>query len=121
MISTQNKTIAKENKELGVNSFLKEKISQKAWYFLIRPWITEKSHFLMSNNEYVFKVSKKANKNQIAKAIEDLYKVKVKKVRIINIPSKKRIYGRKIGKKVGYKKAIIKLKKGDKIELFKGV
>ena len=97
-----------------------EKFSNIACKALIEPRVTEKSHDLMALNKYVFKVAKESDKNTIKKAIEELYGVKVIKVNIINIPSKKRIYARKVGWKSGYKKAIITLKKGDRIELFEG-
>ncbi len=88
---------------------------------IIEPWITEKGHNAMAENKYIFRVRKEADKKNIKLSIESLYGVKVIDVNIINIPAKKRMYGRHEGKKSGYKKAIIKLKEGDKIELFKGV
>jgi large subunit ribosomal protein L23 len=88
---------------------------------IIEPWITEKAHGAMAENKYIFRVKKEADKKSVKLAIERLYGVKVINVNIINIPAKKRMYGRHEGKKSGYKKAIVKLKEGDKIELFKGV
>ncbi len=86
-----------------------------------KPLVTEKSHFLIKEeNQYPLIVSKKANKNQIKKAVEELFKVKVTKVRVINVSGKPRRAGR-LRKKImtkGYKKAIVCLKKGDKIPLF---
>jgi large subunit ribosomal protein L23 len=75
----------------------------------------------MAQNKYVFRVNKASNKVSIKKAVEDLYKVSVLEVNVVNIPPKKRIYGRTKGFKSGFKKAMIKLKEGDKIELFEGV
>ena len=89
--------------------------------FLLEPWITEKSHMEMAQNKYVFKVSKDSNKPSIKKSVENLYKVTVLDVNVVNIHPKKRIYGRTKGFKSGFKKAIVKLKEGDKIELFEGV
>ncbi|MDH4330801.1 MAG: 50S ribosomal protein L23, partial [Candidatus Moranbacteria bacterium] len=60
------------------------------------------------------------NKNQIKDAIEVTYDVSVEDVNVINIHAKKRRFGGKVGKKSGYKKAVITLKKGDKIEFFQG-
>jgi len=88
---------------------------------ILEPWITEKSHDAMAVNKYIFKVVPDANKKNIKSAIESLYNVKVVDVNIINIPAKKRMYGRHTGMKSGFKKAVVKLKEGDKIELFKGV
>ena len=83
------------------------------------PKITEKSTDLTNKeNKYVFCVDKKANKNQIKKAIEEIYKVKVEKVFVINVKPKKRRYRFYIeGYKSGYKKAIVKLKEGEKIAI----
>jgi len=93
------------------------KISKLAHRVLKEPHITEKATDLVSQNQYIFKVSQRANKNQIKKAIETLYDVNVAKVQIINIPKKQRRLGRISGFKKGYKKAIVKIKKGQKIEL----
>jgi len=82
------------------------------------PIITEKSTELSSQNKYVFCVDKKANKNQIKKAIEEIYKVKVEKVYVVNVKPKKRMFRFYIeGYKSGYKKAIVKLKEGEKIAI----
>ncbi len=116
--SSDSKDIGKDAEKI---SFSDQVSTKDGWKFLIKPWITEKAHALMALGEYIFHVSKRASKIQIKKAVEDLYKVKVTKVRMINIPAKKRIQGRIVGKKSSYRKAIITLKKGDKIELFEGV
>lgn len=88
---------------------------------LLEPIITEKSHDSAALNKYVFKVSKRSKKKQVKNSIESLYNVKVDKINVISVPSKKRVYGRSIGRKPGYKKAIVTLEKGNKIELFEGV
>ena len=84
---------------------------------LIAPHITEKATNLAEKNRYVFRVWQKANKNEIKKAIEDLYKVNVIDVKIINVPPKERRLGRISGWKKGFKKAIVKIKGGQKIEV----
>ena len=84
---------------------------------LISPRITEKATAISQKNQYVFKVFPKANKTEIKKAIEDLYKVEVLDVKIINVPAKRRRLGRISGWKKGYKKAIVKIKEGQKIEV----
>ena len=89
----------------------------KADKILISPQITEKATDLAQKNQYVFKVFPKANKTEIKKAIEDLYKVEVSDVKIINVPKKRRRLGRISGWKKGYKKAIVKIKEGQKIEV----
>ncbi|MFN7088354.1 MAG: 50S ribosomal protein L23 [Candidatus Paceibacteria bacterium] len=82
-----------------------------------RPQITEKSGHLQAENKYVFIVNKKAKKPQIKSAIEAIYGVKVENVRIVNVPGKVKRLGRSEGFKPGYKKAIVALKEGQKIEL----
>lgn len=84
----------------------------------IVPHVTEKATKLAEKNQYIFKVASKANKNEVKKAVEDLYKVKVLDVKIINVPAKRRQVGRISGWKKGYKKAIVKIKEGQKIEIF---
>ncbi len=91
-------------------------------YQIIRePHITEKATWLIDQNKYVFKVYPKANKVEVKKAIEALYRVKVEKVHIVHSAPKRRRLGRyqgwRGGLKKGFKKAIVTLKQGEKIEL----
>jgi len=88
---------------------------------LLAPWITEAATTAMEINKYIFKVSQKASKKQIKAAIENLYKVKVISVNTIKAPRKFRNYGRTPGWKTGFKKAVVTLKQGDKIEFSEGV
>jgi len=81
------------------------------------PQVTEKATDLAGKNQYVFKVYPKTNKVEIEKAIEELYGVDVISVKIINIPPKRRRLGRVRGWRKGYKKAIVKIKEGEKIEI----
>jgi len=81
------------------------------------PRITEKASNVSVENVYVFNVAMSANKTEIKKAIFSLYKVKPIKVNILPIPHKKVIFKGKKGVKGGGKKAIVYLKKEDKIEL----
>jgi len=81
--------------------------------------LTEKARKFAEKGQYVFEVSKISNKSEIKKAIEKIFKVKVEKVRIIKLPEKPRRLGRMSGKKKGIKKAIVRLKEGQKIEIFK--
>ncbi len=85
---------------------------------LLEPWITEAATLAMEIDKYIFRVNPQATKNQVKKEVEDLYKVKVTAVNMIRIPKKFRNYGRTPGWKTGFKKAVVTLKKGDKIELF---
>lgn len=91
-----------------------------AYRVLIEPWITEGSTSMMEANKYVFKVSGRANKKEIGRAVQELYKVAVLSVNTINIPSKFRMQGRTQGWKSGFKKAVITVKEGDKIDFFEG-
>jgi large subunit ribosomal protein L23 len=88
-----------------------------AWKVLKFPHITEKATNSVSKNQYAFNVWENSNKIEIKKAIEDIYGVDVISVKIIAIPSKKRRLGRTSGFKKGYKKAIVKIKEGQKIEV----
>lgn len=81
------------------------------------PHITEKATDLTKKNQYVFKVEPNANKIEIKKAIEKLYGVDVLSVKIINVPKKRRRLGRISGWRKGYKKAIVRIKEGQKIEV----
>lgn len=80
------------------------------------PHISEKSSTLQGQNSYVFKVEKNVNKIMLKKAVENHYGVKVNMVRVLNTKPKKRIRGNIVGKKPGYKKAIVQLIEGQKIE-----
>jgi len=79
--------------------------------------ITEKATELAEKNQYIFKVFENANKQEIKKVVESVYNVDVVSVRIINIHRKSKRLGKSIGWKQGYKKAIIKIKKGQEIEI----
>lgn len=103
----------KKNKESGG-----ENISYRV---LLEPWVTEASTAAMEMNKYVFKISPESTKQQIRRAVEGLYKVHVVSVRTVTLPRKKRNYGRTSGWKSGTKKAIVTVKKGEKIGLFEGV
>jgi large subunit ribosomal protein L23 len=84
---------------------------------LKKPRLSEKSTLLTKYNQYVFDVDFKANKNEIKKAIENYYHVKVEKVNIINLPNKPIQWRNKTFKNGRVKKAIVTIKEGQKIEL----
>jgi large subunit ribosomal protein L23 len=89
---------------------------------VIRPIITERSMRDMEENKYTFVVSKKANKIEIKKAVEELFGVKVDSVNVVNYMGKMRRMGRNIGRKASWKKAFVKLAEGSKkIEFFEGM
>ena len=96
---------------------VQEKKTGEAWKVLRTPHITEKATDLAGKNQYVFRVWPRTNKTELKKAIEDLYGVDVVSVKIIKVPGKRRRLGRVSGWRKGYKKAIIKIKEGQKIEV----
>lgn len=72
-------------------------------------------------NQLTFKVDRRANKVEIKKAVEKIFKTKVLDVKTLNIKGKKRRIGRNIGKRPDWKKAIVRLAPGEKVEFFEGV
>lgn len=89
----------------------------QVYKILKAPQVTEKATDLVKKNQYVFKVWSRTNKPEIKKAVEDIYGVSVVAVNIIKIPRKKRRLGKKSGFRKGYKKAVVKIKEGQKIEI----
>ena len=88
---------------------------------LRRPLITEKDTALQDQGKYTFEVARDANKHQIKQAVEKAFKVKVTAVNVMTVPGKReRMRGREVLAQP-WKKAIVTLKPGDKIELFEGV
>ena len=88
---------------------------------ILSPLVTEKSTNLSEHNKIVFRVPKAANKKNLKKNIEKLFKVNVTKINIINKQNRTKLSrGRKV-KVSGYKKAIITLKKGQSIDLTTGI
>ena len=88
---------------------------------LQRPIITEKNSLLLARNKYSFEVSSDANKHQVKEAVEKAFKVKVMSVNVMTVPSKPRGVGRLRGKTSPWKKAVVTLGPGDKIEFFEEV
>lgn len=88
---------------------------------LIRPIITEKSTILAGQDKYVFEVDPCANKTQIKEAVQLAFNVRVADVNTITMKGKPRRFGRRIVHRPNWKKAIVTLVPGDKIELFEGV
>ncbi len=94
---------------------------KEAQNIIRRPLITEKStRQKEESRQYVFEVHRDANKIEIQLAIERLFKVKVLEVRTSNILGKEKRLGRKYGKRPDWKKAIVTLREGDRIEFFEG-
>ena len=83
-----------------------------------RPIITEKSTHAIENDCYTFKVVDDANRIEIKQAIEEIFDVKVKKVNVVRQRGKRKRVGRNIGMTTGYKKALVTLQPGHKIDVF---
>jgi large subunit ribosomal protein L23 len=88
---------------------------------VISPFVTEKSTNLSEQNKIVFKVPSGANKKNLKKSIEKIFKVNVTKINIINKQNRTKLARGKKIKVSGYKKAIITLKKGQNIDLTTGI
>jgi large subunit ribosomal protein L23 len=88
---------------------------------LVRPLVTEKTTLLAGQQKYVFEVAKGANKHQIKEAVELAFSVRVNSVNTINVHPKARRFGRRVTYGRAWKKAVVTLAEGDKIELFEGV
>ncbi len=81
---------------------------------------TEKARNLMENNEYVFIVDKRANKIQIREAVEKMFNVKVENVNTLNIKPKAKRFRMSVYKTAAIKKAVVRLKEGEKIAAYEG-
>ncbi|MCX6010577.1 MAG: 50S ribosomal protein L23 [Chloroflexi bacterium] len=86
-----------------------------------RPLITEKATLLKEQNRYAFEVAKEANKRQIKEAVQAAFKVNVVKVNVMRVPGKMRRIGRRYVLTPSWKKAVVTLEPGQKIEFFEGV
>ena len=92
-----------------------------AYDIVIAPIISEKSMTMLAEQKYTFKVNAKANKIEIKKAIEEIFKVEVDKVTTLNVIGKNKRVGVHEGKKSDWKKAIVKLKGTKTIEFFESL
>ena len=113
----QAKTVSQPVAVVENKSTDKKRKTKSASFVLVSPQITEKAVNLQDDNQYVFKVTPTANKSEVKKAVEGVYNVDVLKVRMINVPAKKKRLGRTMGWQAGYKKAIVSVRKGQIIEI----
>ncbi len=90
---------------------------------LKRPILTEKSNFQADYlSQYTFEVDRRANKHQVKKAVEEIFNVEVVAINVVNIPAKMGRYGRRRVVRIpAWKKAIVTLAPGQRIEIFEGV
>lgn len=93
---------------------------------IIKPVISEKSYTMVDSGKYTFRVASGANKVQIRQAVESIFGVVVTDVNTMKVQGKRRVRGTKGGGRVSgrlpnWKKAVVSLRAGDKIEIFKGI
>lgn len=88
---------------------------------LRRPIITEKTSYQAEVGQYTFEVDSRASKLQVKEAVEKAFNVNVGSVNIMNVPGKRRRSGRHVTHTSPWKKAIVKVAEGQRIELFEGV
>ncbi|GMV84371.1 MAG: hypothetical protein AMXMBFR80_02290 [Dehalococcoidia bacterium] len=88
---------------------------------LLRPIITEKTTVLTGQDKYVFEVDIRANKNQIKEAVQIAFNVRVSDVNTMTMKGKPKRFGRRVVNRPDWKKAVVTLVPGDKIQLFEGI
>jgi large subunit ribosomal protein L23 len=88
---------------------------------IIRPVVSEKSYVLAEVGKYTFRVNDKAHKTQIRQAVEELFDVKVVEVRTSSVKSKPKRRGQTSGRTRQWKKAIVQVREGDTIPVFRGL
>lgn len=111
--------VAAEKTEKVVNSEVK--VSSLADKILLRPLVTEKAAIAGSHNQYGFIVAKSANKTSIKKAVEDVYGIRPIAVNTVNVSGKEVRFGRSLGRRSDYKKALVTLPQGKTINIHEGV
>jgi len=87
---------------------------------IIRPVVSEKSYALMADGKYTFRVHDKAHKTQISHAVEQIFGVHVRSVKTSKVNAKPKRRGLHAGRTRAWKKAIVQLAPGERIELFEG-
>jgi large subunit ribosomal protein L23 len=96
-------------------------MAMNVFEILLRPLITEKSTILQDGqNKYAFQVDSRANKVQVKTAVEVSFSVKVTNVNMMTVKGKRKRFGRRQVQRPSWKKAVVSLKAGDKIQLFEG-
>ena len=88
---------------------------------IIEPVVSEKSYALMADGKYTFRVDERAQKTQIARAVEEIFEVRVKSVRTATVRSKPKRRGLTAGRSRSWKKAIVQVRPGDQIPIFQGL
>ena len=88
---------------------------------IIRPMITEKSTLLQESGKYVFRVALKANKVEVKQAVQSTFGVKVVDVNMTKVHGKSKRFGPRFKKKPDIKKAVVTLRRGDRIQIIEGI
>ena len=89
---------------------------EKILSVLLGPIVSEKSTLASANNQYIFKVRPDSNKREVKAAVEELFGVTVEGVTTSNVKGKRKIYKGKAGKRVNWKKAVVKVSEGQMID-----
>ena len=89
-------------------------------HVLLAPVVSEKSYSGLADRKYTFKVHQDAHKTQVRQAVEQLFGVKVERVNIVKVQAKPKRRGVIKGVRPGWKKAIVQLQEGERIEIFEG-
>ncbi len=87
---------------------------------LLGPVVSEKSYGQIADRKYSFRVHPDAHKTQIRQAVEQLFDVHVEAVNVLKVQSKPKRRGIKLGRRPGWKKAVVKVREGDTIQFFEG-
>lgn len=95
-----------------------KQLSPLATRVLLRPRITEKAYAVNALDQYVFQVANAATKTEVKRAVEEAYGVSVISVNVVRLPGKKKNQGRTTGQRSAVKKMLVRLKKGESIQLF---
>jgi len=117
VVKSEKKKVEKPEVVSQAPTFKTKRSTDFSYEAVKQPHISEKSTYLAEKNQYVFEISPNHNKNEVRKAVEGLYGVDVLSVNIIKIPAKKRRLGKTQGFRKQFKKAIVKIKEGQKIEI----
>ncbi len=121
VVSAEKPKKAKAKKTETVAAHGKVSLHGNAHRVLLAPIVSEKSTLTETLHSYTFLVDKNANKIEIAKAIEEVYGVRPLKVRTIHVQGKETHFGRRIGRRNDYKKAIVKVSKDQRLAIHEGV
>jgi len=113
--------VAKKDSKKPKKAKVKKENTGQAYRVIMKPLITEKGSYLGVNNQYLFEVSPNTNKTEIKKAIFKVYGVTPNKINIMNVSGKKIRYGRTEGRTKNWKKAIVSLPEGQKIDIQEGL